>query len=557
MPIQSVSREEIAKKEIGITQITKAHARLLIIGFVLVLFSVPLIQYLHDRHLQQSTAINLFARAFTVLTYDDSANRSPLSRIFDGNRQFLKELSEFETELEDSSFLRKLFLRTVQEFMLVFLGQGNEEAYLGREDWLFYHQDLHYQYAQGFLDEAQLNKRRTSNEVWEAPIQPDPLIAMVHFQKELSKRAIQLLLLPIPVKGVIYPEKIAHRKTFSGPVHNRSWNKFITRLDQDMLDVFSVDDILFGYEKEHQRPAYLRSDTHWTPGAARLIAHELANYLVENYDLATGTAVFDKTVEELTNSGDIADMLHLGPTLLNRFSETVTIEKIKPRNQNQSQILLLGDSFSNIYSSAAMGWGEYGGLAEHLADALMQEIDVIVQNDSGAYATRSALAKDLLRGEDRLAGKKVVIWQFAVRELGFGDWKIIPLELRTPEPSSFFIAASGKTVTATGIIAEISDSPNPKEVPYKDNLVTIHLVDLEVQGEKNIGQEALVYSLGMQDNVLTNIAKKKQGERITLYLQDWFDREQEYSGIRRSPLNNDMVELELPNWGELVDDQEQ
>ena len=74
---------------------------------------------------------------------------------------------------------------------------------------------------------------------------------------------------------------------------------------------------------------------------------------------------------------------------------------------------------------------------------------------------------------------------------------------------------------------------------------------------KNIRQESLVYSLGMQDNVMTNIAKKKQGERITLYLQDWFDREQEYSGIRRSPLNNDMIELELPNWGELVDDQKQ
>ncbi|NNK92907.1 MAG: hypothetical protein HKP41_01010, partial [Desulfobacterales bacterium] len=203
----------------------------------------------------------------------------------------------------------------------------------------------------------------------------------------------------------------------------------------------------------------------------------------------------------------------------------------------------------------AMGWGEYGGFTEHLAYALKQELDVIVQNDSGAHATRLALSKDLLRGSDRLAGKKLVIWQFAVRELAFGDWKIIPLELRAPEPSAFYVATSGETIKVSGEIREISDSPNPQEVPYKDNIVTIHLADLEIKGEKHKNQDALVYSLGMRNKVLTDIAKKKRGERITLNLQDWFDREHEYSGIRRSPLNNDMVELEPPNWGELVDDE--
>lgn len=555
MATQSPSREEIAKKEIGITRITRAHSRLLILGFVLGLFTVPLVQSFYDAHLHQNSARKLFTQTFTVLTQENYLKKSPLSRIFSRNNQFLKELSEFETELENSSFLRKLLLQTVQEFMLLFLGQGNEKAYLGQGNWLFYVQDLQYQYAQGFLDSAQLKRRSTSVEVWEDPIQPDPLIAIIHFQKELAKRNIELLLLPIPVKGVIYPDRIVAHKTFSSPVHNRSWNEFMSRLEQAQVAVFAADNFLYTYEKERLTPAYLRSDTHWTPEAARLLAHKLATYLFENYDLAPGTAVFNKTLVEVTNSGDIADMLHLGPALLSRFSETVSIEEIEGHSQNQSQILFLGDSFSNIYSSAAMGWGEYGGLTEHLTYTLRQELDVIVQNDSGAHATRLALSQDLLRGRDRLVGKKLVIWQFAVRELAFGDWKIIPLELHAPEPSAFYVATSGETITVTGTILEISDSPNPKEVPYKDNIVTIHLADLEIQGEKHKDQGALVYSLGMHNKVLTNIAKKRRGERITLNLQDWFDREHEYSGIRRSPLNNDMVELEPPNWGELVDDE--
>jgi hypothetical protein len=29
---------------------------------------------------------------------------------------------------------------------------------------------------------------------------------------------------------------------------------------------------------------------------------------------------------------------------------------------------------------------------------------------------------------DRLAGKRLVIYQFATRELAIGDWKVIPLD---------------------------------------------------------------------------------------------------------------------------------
>jgi alginate O-acetyltransferase complex protein AlgJ len=32
-------------------------------------------------------------------------------------------------------------------------------------------------------------------------------------------------------------------------------------------------------------------------------------------------------------------------------------------------------------------------------------------------------SEELTTGEDRLAGKKVVIWEFAARELAVGNWK--------------------------------------------------------------------------------------------------------------------------------------
>ena len=54
-------------------------------------------------------------------------------------------------------------------------------------------------------------------------------------------------------------------------------------------------------------------------------------------------------------------------------------------------------------------------------------VDRIVQNAGGAWATRDQLARELARGSDRLAQKRLVIFQFAERELASGDWR--PVEL--------------------------------------------------------------------------------------------------------------------------------
>ncbi len=41
--------------------------------------------------------------------------------------------------------------------------------------------------------------------------------------------------------------------------------------------------------------------------------------------------------------------------------------------------------------------------------------------------TRQQLVRDLARGRDRLKGKRLVIWQFAMRDLLSGDWKLLDL----------------------------------------------------------------------------------------------------------------------------------
>ena len=70
--------------------------------------------------------------------------------------------------------------------------------------------------------------------------------------------------------------------------------------------------------------------------------------------------------------------------------------------RGDSDVLLLGDSFTNIYSDAAMGWGESAGFAEHLSLALGRPLDVLAENGGGAAALRLSLAR--AENRKRLAG---------------------------------------------------------------------------------------------------------------------------------------------------------
>ena len=100
-----------------------------------------------------------------------------------------------------------------------------------------------------------------------------------------------------------------------------------------------------------------------------------------------------------------------------------------------AEVLLLGDSFTNVYSVPELGWGEGAGLAEQLAFALERPVDRIAVNAGGAWTARQRLVAELRRGSDRLAGKRLVVYEFAVRELTSGDWREIAAFL-FPEPAA-------------------------------------------------------------------------------------------------------------------------
>jgi alginate O-acetyltransferase complex protein AlgJ len=63
-------------------------------------------------------------------------------------------------------------------------------------------------------------------------------------------------------------------------------------------------------------------------------------------------------------------------------------------------------------------------LAEQLSFHLQRPVEKIALNAGGAYASRQMLRRQSLTSRNPLRGKKVVVYQFAVRELAMGDWRL-------------------------------------------------------------------------------------------------------------------------------------
>jgi hypothetical protein len=298
------------------------------------------------------------------------------------------------------------------------------------------------------------------------------------------------------------------------------------------------------------RALYLETDTHWRPETMQLVAENLAAFIKSQPEQVSALELTDQTISGV---GDIARMLKL-PEKQNLYpTERVTIHQVPSwRASKDADTLLLGDSFSNIFSLAALGWGESAGFAEHLSRALGgHPLDCILRNSDAAFATREILSRELARGRDRLAGKKLVIWEFAARELAFGDWKMIDMKLGKPTLAKFFVPKSGESVTASGTVEAVSAVPRPGSVPYKDHILALHLTDLRIEGrDEAAGLEAIVYAESMRDDVLTSAAHFRPGDNVTLRLRPWSDVSDQYEKINRSEIDDPAIQLEEPCWGE-------
>ena len=424
------SREAIALEEVGHTDVSRGVARGLLVVLVTTMAMSTLVEVVQPAS-QGSRGPKPWVRLASLISQIPSAVQTAFSEgILAGNRRLYGVIDTFEDGLEEDSALIALVQPPTQLLLTRWLGAGNEEVYPGFEGWLYFRPDVDSLTSAPFLAPEVLRLRGRGGDQWSPPPQPDPLLAIAKLRRQVEAAGAELLVIPTPVKPAIHPEMFSSRFADARePIRNPSEKDFAASLREMGTVVFDPAVVMAEARQETGQAQFLRTDTHWTPGAVDHVARELAALIRTRYGLKP-VMRFDRRDAVAENLGDLAVKLRLPPGQSLVTPEAVRVRRVfgldgqpwKP--DPEADVLLLGDSFTNVFSAPELGWGTAAGLAEQLSFHLGRPVDRLAVNAGGAHATRGALRRAAASEQDRLAGKRLVLYQFANRELTGGNWKL-------------------------------------------------------------------------------------------------------------------------------------
>ena len=299
---------------------------------------------------------------------------------------------------------------------------------VGKEGWLFFVPELRTLSVGPFWGEAARTVAKAGN-----PDEADPLPAIRDFQLQCEKAGVELLILPVPAKATIYPDYLADAIPVVDGIPSRNdifQQTFYQLLSEQKVTVL---DLTPDYQRARAagEQLYCKQDTHWTGRGCEIAAAAVYN-AVKDRPWLQGRIRTDYTMEDMTIAmpGDMNEMLPEAQRLpAEKISLRVVKEKIGqgwvPVTANrQSPVLLLGDSHTLIYQAGGDMHASGAGFAAHLSREFGFGVDVVGVRGSGATSARV----NLLRRNDQLAGKKLIIWCMTVREFTEATaWKLVPI----------------------------------------------------------------------------------------------------------------------------------
>jgi hypothetical protein len=316
--------------------------------------------------------------------------------------------------------------------------------------------------------------------------------------------------------------------------------------------------------KEKQE-AFLMQDTHWTPEAMRMAAEKVAEHVKKTYPTAFRPMARTITIADgiyRTSRGDLVKLMDVKtPEALFGEEEEAFLRVMGDGTEDKyAPMVLLGDSFVNIFDDPSIGFGDpnalekriRAGFAQHLSLLLNQPLDVIARNGSGSTGVRREFAR---RYDDEVRAKKLVIWVIAARDVLLSrtaahqaniEWDVVKFN---PNKGPDAIDASPVAATSSSIVVEASLSEkstnqDPVGTPYRDAL---HAAVYDV-GSVTGGELAAKQIVGIQwtfkDKVMQPTAGFTVGKKYKLTLIPW-DGRKDLHGLN---LQDDTVAFDAPRY---------
>ena len=302
----------------------------------------------------------------------------------------------------------------------------NAAASAEADGWLFFTAEFRFLSLGRFWGDDAAKVSRSHK-----PDLADPLPAIVDFQKQLKARGIDLLVVPVPPKAAIYPEKILPEFKGESDDAAAALHSFYAELRAAGIDVLDLSPVFIKNRDDKRGGVFCKTDSHWSGLGCTLAAQAIAESVRAKLAASSSRKDYVSEWKETGIDGDLVNLLPPGTAkprpekiAVRSVSEKGTGNAVQP--DANSPLLLLGDSHTLVFHDFL---AERAGLLDQLAQELGFAPDLIGTRGSGATPVRISLYRHSLKNPDYLAKKKVVVWCFAAREFteATEGWAKIPV----------------------------------------------------------------------------------------------------------------------------------
>ncbi|MEZ0299881.1 MAG: hypothetical protein ACAI35_25780 [Candidatus Methylacidiphilales bacterium] len=268
------------------------------------------------------------------------------------------------------------------------------------------------------------------------PETADPLPAILDFKKQLDALNIELILVPVPAKGFVYPQAVEGKEAAAGAgarldTFHQAFFKELVGNGITVIDL--LPDFLAKRDADGGAVMYCKTDSHWSGKGISIAADKIAALLKDKAWLkaAQEAAKLQPTAkeQEVEISGDLRGMLTANQPPAEKLKlRFITSNGAPIQPDKASPVVLMGDSHNLVFHAGSDMLASGAGLPDQLASLLGIPVDLVAVRGSGATPARVNLMRRAKADAQYLAGKKVIIWCFTVREFTESSgWSKVPV----------------------------------------------------------------------------------------------------------------------------------
>ncbi|AXO89721.1 alginate O-acetyltransferase [Pseudomonas parafulva] len=324
----------------------------------------------------------------------DSFTRTQQMTLLDG-----KLAKAAETHYDEQFPIKRVGTNLWAALDFTLFNEGRPGVVLGRDQWLFSDEE--------FKPDASAGQQMQDN------------LALIRGVRDtLQQRNIELVLAIVPAKARVYAEYLGKEQPAS--LHGELFNQFHAQARQ--ANVFAPDLLAPLQQAKARGQVFLRTDTHWTPMGAEVVAQSLGEAVKRQQLLkAEPQPYITEAGKSAPYKGDLTNFLPLDPLFSDLLPHPDTLQQRTTRPaQTQGEgddalfadasipVALVGTSYS-----ANPHWNFLGALQQ----ALHSDVANYAEDGHGPI---QPMLKFLQSDAFKNTPPQVVVWEFPERYLPMG-----------------------------------------------------------------------------------------------------------------------------------------